>query len=361
MKLINHTIKQEIKKLARTSDSNEQRFKYLRLDKNERLLPLNKKALKQFKLSISENDLMGYANIQDTYQKLAKFLRVNVNQLLITAGSDLAIKSVFETFVSNKDSIIIQSPSYAMTGVYGKMFGSRIKYFKVNKDLTVSTKDIYDQIDRRTKLVVIENPNGFVGNMFKKHDIEQIAKKLKFKNIFLLIDEVYFYVENNFFDKKNFFKKYPNVIISQSFSKGHGLAGLRFGYLISNAKIMHYLKKVRPIHEVSSLSAKAANWVMNNPQIQKQFRKSQIQSKHYLEKQLSLLKIEYKMTTGNFFLIFAPNSGKTKNLSKKLKEKRILIRRPFEQKNIKGWLRICVGSLNDCRKLISTLKFILIR
>ena len=74
MKLINHTIKQEIKKLVRTGNSIEQRFKYLRLDKNERLLPLNKKTIKQFKLSISENDLMGYANIQDTYQKLAKFL-----------------------------------------------------------------------------------------------------------------------------------------------------------------------------------------------------------------------------------------------------------------------------------------------
>ena len=55
--------------------------------------------------------------------------------------------------------------------------------------------------------------------MFEKHDIEQIAKKLKFKNIFLLIDEVYFYVENNFFDKKNFFKKYPNVISIQQKGK----------------------------------------------------------------------------------------------------------------------------------------------
>jgi histidinol-phosphate aminotransferase len=201
MKLIKQTVKKEIKKLVRTNISAERRFDYLRLDKNERLLPFNKKDLKSFKLSISDDDLMGYAEIGNTYNKLAKFLKIKVNQLLITAGSDLAIKTVFETFVDNKDSIVIQSPSYAMTEDYGKMFGSRIKRYSVNNDLTAKPSDIFNQIDKKTKLVVIENPNGFVGNMFKIYEIENIAKKLLSKNVLLLIYEVYFYIENSFFDK----------------------------------------------------------------------------------------------------------------------------------------------------------------
>ena len=359
MKLIDFTVKKEIKNLNRISDSNPKRFKYLRLDKNERLLPLKKHDLKAFQQSINDDDIMGYAELDDLYNRLARFLKVNVGQIYIAAGSDLAIKSVFETFVKSNNSVVVQSPSYAMTQVYAKMFGAKVKYFKTSQDLKVKFNNVLTKIDNKTKLVVIENPNGFVGNIFKFNELEKFAKKLLKKKIILLIDEAYFYVENKFFDKKNIIKKYPNVIISQTFSKGHGLAGIRFGYLISNQKIMNYINKVKPMHEISSLSAKAAMWVLKRPKMNKEFQKSIKVSKKYLKKELLSLKIKYKMTTANFFLIFAPNYGKTINLASKLKKRKILIRRPFEQKNIEGWVRICVGSLSDSKKLIKALKKIL--
>ena len=361
MKLINLTVKKEIKNLKRNNYLIKNRFDYLRLDNNERLLPLKKKDLKSFKFSINDDDIMGYLEIQNTYRNLSKFLKVGVNQLLIAAGSDLAIKSVFETFVTNKDNVVLQSPSYAMSQVYTKMFGAKVKYFKLNSKLIVEPKSIYNQIDKRTKLVIIENPNGFVGNMFHNNEIIKFAKHLLKKNILLLVDEAYFYIENNFFDKKNIIKKYPNVIISQTFSKGHGLAGARFGYLVANSKIMDSIKKVRPMHEISSLSAKAANWVFKRNYMQKDFQKSVKQSKKYLIKELLKLKIKYRMTTANFFLIYAPNYGVTKNISKKLKNKKILIRRPFEEKTIKGWIRVTVGSLSDSKRFILGLKSILKR
>ena len=361
MKLISHIIKKEIKQLKRNNFFIENRFNYLRLDNNERLLPLKKKDLKSFKFSIKDDDIMGYTDIHNTYKNLAKFLKVDIDQLLIAAGSDIAIRSVFETFVSKRDTIVLQSPSYAMSQVYAKMFGAKIKYFKTNKNFTVEPKNVYRQIDNKTKLVIIENPNGFVGNIFKIREIEEFAKNFLAKNILLLIDEAYFYVENNSFDKKYLLKKYPNVIISQTFSKGHGLAGVRFGYLISNSKIMNYLKKVRPMHEISSLSAKAANWVFEKSHMHKEFRKSIKQSKEYLMRELLLLKIKYKMTTANFFLIYAPNFGRTKNIYNKLKQKKILIRRPFDQKGLNGWIRITVGSLSDSKKFILALKSIIKR
>jgi len=359
MKLIKSTIKKEIKNLKRTNKFIKDRFNYIRLDKNERLLPIKKNDLRSFISSISENDIMAYPEIDDIYKKLSKFLNVDVSQLLIAAGSDIAIKSVFETFVSKKDSVVLQSPSYAMTEVYAKMFGAEVKYFETNKNLNVEIKNIYAKIDKKTKLIVIENPNGFVGSVFNKDEIEKLARQLLNKNIFLLIDEAYFYIENDRFNKKSLINKYPNVIISQTFSKAHGLAGIRFGYLISNFKIMNFIKKVKPMHEISSLSVKAAHWVLDRPGMVKAFKKSIKQSKKYLKKELSILKINNKMTSGNFFLMDAPNFGRTKNLSLELKQKNILIRRPFEQKNIKGWIRVGVGSLSECKKFVIAIKSIL--
>tara|TARA_B100001123_G_scaffold412375_1_gene509583 strand:+ start:191 stop:1279 length:1089 start_codon:yes stop_codon:yes gene_type:complete len=358
-KLIDKLTKKEIKKLKRIDGSFEKRFDYLRLDKNERLLPFKKGDLKSFKSSILDTDLLGYAELYKTYKKLAKFLKVNTNQILIAAGSDMAIRSIFETFIKNKDTVLVQSPSYAMTQVYTKMYGAKVKFYTPNNNLKLNYLDINKKINKKTKLVVIENPNGFIGNKLNFREIEALSKLLLKKKILLLIDEAYFYVENNFFDKKKLIKKYPNVIVSQTFSKGHGLAGLRFGYLISNSKLIESLRKTNPLHEVSSLSAKAANWVLDKPRMLQEYKKSIIENKKYLSKELSLLKIRFKMTSANFFLIYIPNKGKTKNFSFKIKQKKILIRKPFEEKNIKGWLRVTIGSFKDSKKFILALRSIL--
>ena len=74
MKLISHIIKKEVEKLKRKNFLTENRFNYLRLDNNERILPLKKNDLKSFKLSIKEDDIMGYTEIYSTYKNLAKFL-----------------------------------------------------------------------------------------------------------------------------------------------------------------------------------------------------------------------------------------------------------------------------------------------
>ena len=166
MKLISHIIKKEVEKLKRKNFLTENRFNYLRLDNNERILPLKKNDLKSFKLSIKEDDIMGYTEIYSTYKNLAKFLKVDVNQLLIAAGSDLAIKTVFETFIKKGDSVVLQSPSYAMSQVYAKMFGAKIKFYKADKNFAVKSSNIYKQIDRKTKLVIIENPSGFYRKFF---------------------------------------------------------------------------------------------------------------------------------------------------------------------------------------------------
>ena len=176
MRLITRTLKKEIKNLKRSNKSMEDRFDYLRLDKNERLLPIKKSDLQSFVSSISGDDITGYPEINLTYKKLSKFLKINTNELLIAAGSDLAIKSIFETFVSKKDSVVLQSPSYAMTEIYAKMIGAKVKYFKTDKNLNIKIKNIYSQIDKKTKLVVIENPSGFVGSTFKRSEIKILAK-----------------------------------------------------------------------------------------------------------------------------------------------------------------------------------------
>lgn len=350
--LIASVIKPEIRALQRIKDTFDERFEYLRLDKNERLLPFPEELLADFRSSIESDDLMGYAELGRTYKNLAQYLGVQDSQLLLAHGSDIAIKSVFEAIVGKGDSIVLHAPSYAMYRVYAAMFNAEARLVPVKADWQVDIETMLGQVDSTTKMLVLENPNGFIGTQPSLEDITYCAKELGKKDVVLVLDEAYFYVENTAFDKAELVQTHKNVIISQTFSKAHGLAGLRMGYLVGHPDIMEYISRVRPMHEITSLTAKASNWIMENPNILEDFQGSIKESKDYLKRELALLNIGYRDTSANFVLLYFPEEGRTADMTKKLRDKHILIRRPFQEEALRGWSRVCVGSMEDSKRLL---------
>ena len=349
-------VKPNIRKLNRIKDTFDDRFDYLRLDKNERLLSFNKIVFKKFISDIKDHDLSGYHELGNLYKLLASYLGVNVNEILLSAGSDLGIKSVYEACIDDGDHIICHSPSYAMYRVYANMFGAETTLVPVEEDWSLDFEKIYKSIKSTTKLVAIENPNGFIGTKPKKDDVHSLIKYLHNKNILLLIDEAYIYVHKKKSDYIELINQYNNVIIAQTFSKGHGLAGCRFGYIISNPKLIDYISRVRPMHEVGSLAAKAAMWIIDNPKLLSEMQVDISENKKYLLKSINDLKLIARDTHANFLMIYLPNEGKTKNIVQKLKENKILIRRPFDESFLKGWSRVAVGSRSDSEIFIKYLQ-----
>jgi len=359
VKLIKKVVRSEIRDLTRIKDTFDQRYEYLRLDKNERLLPFAKKDLNKFRKMVSSESLSGYGELGRLYRRLAKYLKVSEEQVFIASGSDLAIKSIYEACVEKEDNIVLHLPCYAMYRVYAKMFGADARGVSIRDDWSLNIDGMLRCVDDRTKFVCLENPNGFVGTKVDIKDVEKCASWLNKKDVILILDEAYCYVENTRSKAINLVKKYPNIVISQTFSKGHGLAGVRAGYLIGNPQLIGYISKVRPMHEVTSLTALAAEWVLNNPRMLLEFQKSIRQSKAYLEKELALLGIKYKNTHANFMLIYMPDEGRTKAMALRMRKEGILIRRPFEEPYLKGWSRVCVGSLKDSKVFIEVLKKLL--
>jgi len=349
-------IRQQISELSRLDDETVCRDNYLRLDKNERLFSFPDQIIKEIQKKITFNALSAYYDLSVLYQKLSKYLNVVDKQILITAGSDLAIKSVYEACVNINDSIVLHVPCYGMYRVYSKMFGAIERLVPLKNDWTIDVDKILKSVDETTKIVVIENPNGFVGTKPSIENINIIAKELHAKNTILLLDEAYNYIENDKVESKILIESYPNVLITQSFSKGHGLAGARVGCLIGDLTFMEYISRVRPMHEISSLSAIAAESIIDNPDLVISFQQAIKESKSYLFHELNKLDIPYRNTHGNFILLYLPDSGKSHLLTKKLKDQRVLIRRPFEENELEGWARVCVGDMKHAKEFIVKLK-----
>jgi len=356
---IEKLFKKEIRELERVKDTLDGRFEYLRLDKNERLLAFNEKLFNEFKANVKSEDLSSYAELGFVYRVLAEYLDVSTEAMLLASGSDLAIKSIYESCVERGDNVVLHAPSYAMYRVYAKMFGAEPRMVPVGSDWNLDVQGMLSRIDDKTKMLVIENPNGFVGSKPSLEEIRECASFLAKKGVILLVDEAYLYVENDCSETIPLIGEYPGLIVSQSLSKGHGLAGARAGYIVGDTEIMRYISRVRPMHEVTNLTGLAIEWVIKHPEILAEYQQMIRKSKDYLKTEISLLGIPYKDTHANFMLFYFPEEGNTRGITQRLKDNMILIRRPFEEPNLKGWCRVCVGTLDDCRRFMNTLKQLL--
>ncbi|MGE0268317.1 MAG: histidinol-phosphate transaminase [Candidatus Omnitrophota bacterium] len=354
-RLIDKLIKPQVKGLVRIKDTFDDRFDYLRLDKKERLIPFDEKLFAEFKSNIRFEDLSGYAELGETYRKLAAYLKVSEKQVLLASGSDLAIKSVYEACMNEGDNVVLHVPGYAMFRVYANMFGVEARMIPINKDWTLDYDGMLSRVDVRTKMVVIENPNGFVGTKPDMSEIERYAQYLLEKDVLLMLDEAYFYINETECHSRRLIERFPNVILSQTFSKAHGLAGLRVGYLVGEETLIEYISRVRPMHEITSLSACATRWILDHPEILEENQRSIAQGKLFLIDELRKRDIEARDTHANFVMVYVPDEGRTADLSRRLKEEKILVRRPFEESFLKGWSLICVGAEQHSIQLIEAI------
>ena len=293
--------------------------------------------------------ITAYPESEKLYQKIANKNKVKKEMVVITAGSDLAIKNCFELFVSPKDEVVTIDPTYGMVDVYSKLFKAKQIKIKYDKNMLIKTDQICKKINKKTKLVIVANPNSPTGTVMSEKNIKKILNKAKKNNSHVLVDECYY----GYYKKSviGLLSKYNNLIISRSFSKC-GLAGCRIGYLISSKKIASLLYKFRPFYEITSFSSFVLEEIIDSNQIIKNYIKETISGKRYLEKQLNNLKIDFFKTNTNFILL----KFKSKSLKDKLRN--YLLTKNFlvlgESKLLEGEkiLRITLGPKKYMKMLV---------
>ena len=114
------------------------------------------------------------------------------------------------------------------------------------------------------------------------------------------------------------------------------------------------------MHEIGSLTESAALWVLDHPEILLDYQRSITESKDFLKNELIRLNILYKDTSANFMMLYLPDECVAGNIRTRIKGHNILIREAFSAPScLKGWIRITVGSLSDCKRFIEALTSVL--
>ena len=331
----------------------------IKLSANESALGQSPRAIKEYN-KISKN-FKRYPDTNGNSLKnvIAKKFKLDRNRIILGSGSDQIFELICRTYIKKGDEVIVPRYSFIIYRLYSKSNGAKIIYSKEN-NFKVSVKDILSKVTKKTKVVFLANPNKPTGTFINKIELKNLRKKLR-NNILLVIDDAYFeYVQQRDYSSGlKLFSKYKNVLITRTFSKIYGLAGLRVGWGYASKEIINILSQIKPPFNINrpalfaaSAAVKDSNW------LKKEIKHINKWSKIFFNT-FKKMKIETNESKVNFLLVnFDRVNISSNKVFQKLAKSGILVRK-MDIYGIKNSLRITIGKSEENKKLITSLKKIL--
>lgn len=307
-------------------------------------------------LDANENPFGELNRYPDPYQlkikqRLSELNQIPSENIFLGNGSDEVIDLAFRIFCEpKKDKVLIFSPTYGMYEVSANINDVELINLDLNDNFQIDLESLKPYLnDENLKIIFICSPNNPTGNSIK--NIKYILDNF---NGIVFIDEAYidFSPEESF---RNQIKNYPNLIVSQTFSKAWGMASVRVGIAYTSKEIIKFYNKVKPPYNISQLNQDAILNTLNDEKISQvsenikiilEEKKSLIQNL----KKLNLVKTIFP-SDANFVLIEVDNAN---SVYQELVNQNVIIRN--RNSVIKNCLRITVGSPEENKKLIETLQ-----
>lgn len=236
------------------------------LDKNENTDPEMAALARRIVSQIDPVAISTYPECTPLYRKLGDWLGVGADHLLLTAGSDGAIRSVFEAFIDPGDSVLHTVPTFAMYSVYASMYGARViplEYRPSEAGPSLPAAEVIRTImQARPKLVCLPNPDSPTGTVFAPEELRRIVEAAGEAGALILIDEAY----HPFYEHSvlAWAAEYPHLVVARTFAKAWGLSGLRIGYAVSCPDVARLLHKVRPMYEVNTVAVAAMEKMLDH-------------------------------------------------------------------------------------------------
>jgi histidinol-phosphate aminotransferase len=318
----------------------------MRLDKNERTTLFTDSEFDAIMSTIRPFDLVAYAELEPTYQSFVKWLQIDRNNLILTFGSDAAIKTIYETFIGEGDEVINFEPNYAMFSVYAKLFGAKEVIKQYKEDFTIDIDSLINAISEKTKMVIISNP-GHNGVATSKESIIKVIETAAKYHTLVVIDEAYYhFCDVTLIDKIN---ENKNIIIVRTLSKAFGLASLRVGYLVACSELVAEMYRVKLVHEIDGISAKISKHMVENTIIMENYLNAIKKGHEYLKARFNDMGIIFMPSDANFIYFRINVNIDPILVIEELKKKMIYIRTPIRTKPFDSFLRITIGDTGQMK------------
>lgn len=326
---------------------------YIKLNTNENPYPPSPHAIKAMREAASDAmRLYPDPNARCLKQAIADYYSLDISQVFVGNSSDEVLAHTFVALLKHEKPLIFPDISYSFYPAYCKLFGIHSKNIPLADDFTIQPDD-YQQENGG---IIFPNPNAPSGIALSLAGIEEILKSNPDSAI--VIDEAY--VDFGAKTAVPLIADYPNLLITQTFSKSRSLAGLRVGFAVGNANLIEALERVKNSFNSYPLDRAAIAGATASIKDTEYFENTCNQIIATREKtNVALEKMNFTVLPSKTNFIFAkPNAHDAEQLYLQLKEKGVLVRY-FNAPRINGYLRITIGTDEEINKFLERLASLL--
>ena len=287
-------------------------------------------------------------------EALSKMKGISKEQILLGNGSDEVLDLIFRVFCEpREDNVIVLPPTYGMYEVLANTNAIELVKIPLVENFQPNVKEIVKCQDAKTKVLFLCSPNNPTANSFNASTIETLIKEF---NGIVVIDEAYidFSIEDSWLGRLD---EFPNLIVTQTLSKAYGLAAIRLGICYASKEIISILNKIKPPYNVNQLTQDVALQSLLNQEKVKNNITAIISERNQLIRALENVEIVEKVysSDANFLLVQVDDATLR---YKQLVKLGIIVRNRTTQILCDNCLRFTVGTADENKKLINTLKLV---
>ncbi len=292
-----------------------------------------------------------YPDSYALYEKLARHLRVDIKSLLVTFGSEQAIRVAFEIMIGPGDVVVYPNPAFAMIDVFANQFRAHKRLAEFRPGPRLEIADFLELIQADTRLVVLPNPNNPTGTFFNLEELRRIAQRSQEVGALFLVDEAYHPYAG--VTALELIPEFPCVAVTRTFSKAWGLAGVRAGLVIAQPEVIRIFRKVKPIDEISTFSLAACLKALDHPEILKR-NTAQVKLWKARFALLARAGVEPLPSAGNYVLLRL-TAGRRRELEAWAAAHGYLLKFDMGHPCMEGVVRFCIGKDREMQPLFNFL------
>ena len=328
----------------------------IKLASNENPLGPSPMAQEAIKRAAAQVNLYPDGNAYHLKNALAEHLGISPEYLIFGNGSNDVLQIVGETYISQGDEVIYSESAFMVYMLVSIICGAK-SIATPRRGYAHNLDAMGDAVTDATKAIFIANPNNPTGTMLTKEETDRFMARVP-EDVLVVFDEAYYeYVERPDYPQTlPYVEEGRNVIITRTFSKIYGLAGLRMGYGIAKPALIEMMNRVRQPFNCNLIAQAAGRAALNDADHVRRSLESNAAGKIYLYEALTRLGLEYVETEGNFILIQLGRSGQ--EVADALMRKGVIVR-PVAAYGFPNSVRVTIGKPDENERFITALREVL--
>ncbi len=324
----------------------------VKLASNENPLGPSPKALAAMERELHELARYPDGSGYDLKRVLSERLGVASAQIVLGNGSNDVLDMAARAFLSPESSAVYSEHAFAVYAISTRMAGAE-GITAPAREYGHDLQAMLDAVRADTRMIFIANPNNPTGTFLINDDLLAFLQQVP-EHVLVVLDEAYgeYLPETLKSDAVNWLARFPNLIVTRTFSKAYGLAGLRIGYALASAEVADLLNRVRQPFNVGHLAlAAAAAAAADDEFIARSYALNQLGMRQ-ITQGLALLKLNYIPSYGNFLAV---RIGNATAMYRRLLESGVIVR-PIGNYGMAEFLRVSIGLAAENHQFLQALE-----